>query len=139
MLIGCTAILITVVPAVVLALLAAPGAAAVIVTLVVAIPAVSLLARAWVAGTYVSDRGIKVSTVLATQAVPWTQATAVEREPGSRLLGLPVTVAGERVVVTTPIGTVRTHVETASSDLWLRPDAYEAARDRLTTWWRETR
>lgn len=139
LLIGCTAALLTLVPAVVMALLSAPDAMSVLVTLIVAIPVIGLLARGWVAGTYVSDRGLKVSTVLTTQTMPWGDVVAIEVRPGSRLLGVPLMVDGESVVIATAAGPVRTHVQSASPDAWLRPSAFAAARDRLGTWWRETR
>lgn len=139
LLIACTAALVTLVPPVVMAFMASPSVLAALVTLVVAVPVVSLLSRAWVSGTYVSDRGVKVSTVLTTQTIPWTGVLAIAAEPTSHLLGLPIRVSGESVVIASASERVPTHIATLSPDLWLRPSAYAAARDRLTTWWRETR
>ena len=111
-----------------------------LLTTIVVVPLVALLARAWVAGTYVSDRGIKVSRILATEAVPWSVVAGVVDSPDSRLLGTPLRVPGLGVVILDDAGRgIRTHVESASPDLWLRPQARAAAADRLRTWHRETR
>ena len=108
-------------------------------TIVVAVPLIALLARAWVAGTYVNDRGIKVSEVLTTLLIPWSEVRSIDIVPRTRMLGVPVRVGGEHVGVIWSQGRAATHVETASPDLWLRPQAYAAAADRLRTWFRETR
>lgn len=122
------------------AALARPGWVSALLALVILVPLVSLLARAWVVGTYVSDRGVKVSSVLTTEVLPWSDIDAIRVEAGTRLLGIPVGVAGEHVeLVSSRTGSapLRTHVETASPDLWLRPQAWSAAADRLRTWSRE--
>jgi len=134
-----SAIVVTVVSAAVASTLAAPGILTIMFGVVIAVPLIALLARAWVAGTYVCDRGIKVSGVLTTAVITWPRATAVETSPRSRWLGLPLRIRGEQVVVGTVEGPTATHIETASPDLWLRPQAYAAAVDRLRTWHRETR
>ncbi len=138
-LIAFTVLVTTVLAAAVSAALVSPGILTVVLTLVVALPLVALLARAWVAGTYVCDRGIKVSGVLITDVVPWDQVIAVRVDGRSRILGLPLPAGGERVVLDTSTRVVGTHVESRSPDLWLRPEAWDAARDRLFTWWAETR
>ena len=138
-LVALTALVITIVSASVAASLAAPGLLTIMMSVIIAVPLVALLARAWVAGTYVSDRGIKVSGVVTTVLIPWREVLSIGAEGGSRLLGLPVRVQGKRVVIDWSEETTATHVETASPDLWLRPQAYDAARDRLATWLRETR
>ena len=142
-----TGLVATVVSAAFAAALSQPGPAGIaiglVIALAIAIPLVALLARGWVAGTYVSDRGIKVSRVLATDVLPWSTVTDIASPPGSHWLGLPVRAGGARITVHF-IGSdgvdarVATHVETASPDLWLRPQAFAAAADRLRTWRRET-
>jgi hypothetical protein len=132
------------VSAAVAATLAQPGWITIALSIVVAVPLVALLARAWVAGTYVSDRGVKVSRVLTTELVPWPRVVAIDSVTGSRWLGLPLRLGGERIVVRTTddagaSAAIDTHVETASPDLWLRPQALDAAAGRLRTWLRETR
>ncbi len=134
-----TALVVITVSAAVAATLADPGLLTLMLGIVIALPLVALLARAWVAGTYVSDRGIKISGVLTTVVIPWSAVQAVDASPGSRLLGLPLRAHGERMVVSWGEAVTATHVETASPDLWLRPQAFDAARDRLMTWLRETR
>ncbi|MGA0946050.1 MAG: hypothetical protein ACO3UW_09820, partial [Candidatus Nanopelagicales bacterium] len=62
----------------------------------------------------------------------------IAASPGSRLLGLPLRVAGERVDIVWHEGAMPTHVESLSPDLWLRPESFAAARDRLSTWLRES-
>lgn len=135
----CTALVITVVSAAVAAVLASPGLLTLMLSIVIALPLIALLARAWVAGTYVSDRGIKVSGVLTTVVIPWSEVVAITPAPGSRLWGLPWRARGQRIEIVWSQDVVATHVETASPDLWLRPQAFDAARDRLLTWLRETR
>jgi hypothetical protein len=139
LLIMMTAIVIILTAAGVSALLAAPSPVTIAVTVILVIPAVALLARGWVAGTYVCDRGVKVSSILTTEVVPWHLVTAVTAQPTSRWLGLPLRVGGQHIVVDAATASHRTHVETGSPDLWLRPTAYDAAADRLRTWWSETR
>ena len=72
-------------------------------------------------------------TVAAVSVVAGVALTAVLPA------GTPVLLAGERVVLDTSTRVVGTHVESRSPDLWLRPEAWDAARDRLFTWWAETR
>lgn len=138
-LISTSAVIVTVISAAAAATLARPGILTAMLTVLIAVPLVALLARAWVAGTYVSDRGIKVSGVLTTQVIPWGAVQGIDSAPRSRLLGLPLRVAGTGVRVLWSEGAARTHVESLSPDLWLRPQAYDAARDRLITWQRESR
>ncbi|MFM1966864.1 MAG: hypothetical protein RL134_2589 [Actinomycetota bacterium] len=138
-LIGFTALAVITVSAAVAATLADPGLLTLMFSIVIALPLIALLARAWVAGTYVSDRGIKVSGVLTTVVIPWPQVRAIDSSSGSRILGLPLRAHGQRVEVSWAEAVTATHVETASPDLWLRPEAFDAARDRLLTWLRETR
>ena len=138
-LIGFTALVVITVSAAVAATLADPDLLTFMLSIVIALPLIALLARAWVAGTYVSDRGIKVSGVLTTVVIPWRDVRAIDATVGSRLLGLPLRGHGERMEISWAETTTATHVETASPDLWLRPEAFDAARDRLITWLRETR
>jgi len=132
-----TAAVITVVSAAGAAALSQPGLVTAMLTILIAVPLVALLARAWVAGTYVNDRGIKVSGVLTTTVIPWSDVIEFTLTGRSRLLGTPLRLAGEHVGVRWSQATTPTHVETASPDLWLRPQSFDAARDRLLTWYRE--
>ena len=143
-LIAFTALVVTVVSAAVATTLDQPSWATVALSIVLAVPLIALLARAWVAGTYVSDRGIKVSRILTTDSVPWPAVRDVDTVAGTRWLGLPAKAPGRRAVVVYDDSegsrsVIGTHVESASPDLWLRPQAFEASRDRLGTWLRETR
>jgi hypothetical protein len=137
-LIALTAAVVIVVSAAGAATLAQPGLLTIMFTIVISVPLIALLARAWVAGTYVSDRGVKVSGVLTTVVMPWSDIDVITASPGSRLLGLPLRVAGERVDLVWREGAMPTHVESLSPDLWLRPESFAAARDRLSTWLRES-
>ena len=119
--------------------LSMPSWITVSLAMAVSIPLIALLSRAWVAGTYVSDSGVKVSSVFTTRMIPWPAVVAVADEDRTRWLGLPLPVPGNRVLITTEDASIATHVESGSPDLWLRPQALAAARDRLRTWWRETR
>jgi hypothetical protein len=137
-LIACTAGAVTVISAAAAATLSRPGLLTAMLTVLIAVPVIGLLARAWVAGTYVCDRGVKVSDVITTTIIPWSEVMDVEVSSRSRLLGTPVRLTGRQVRVRWSGATTPTHVETASPDLWLRPQAFDAARDRLLTWHRET-
>ena len=106
----------------------------------IGVPVSAVLVRAWVSGTYVRDSGVKVATILRTTAVPWDSVTAVRVEEGPvPWCGTPLRVRGERVVLDTCEGPIATTVTSASADLWLRPQAWHAARDRLPLWWNEVR
>lgn len=98
--------------------------------------AIVLILRGWVVGTYVSDEAVTVETTWRRITVPWASVQAVTSEAcRAPFLGLPVRVASTRSVVTTTDGTtVATHVYRRSPDLWLRPEAYDIAVDRLATW-----
>lgn len=105
---------------------------------VLGVPVSAILVRAWVSGTYVCDSGVKVATILRTTAVPWESVTAVRVVRGPMpWCGTPLRVPGERVVLDTRDGAIPTTVTSASADLWLRPQAWHAARDRLAVWWNE--
>ncbi|MEY3733738.1 MAG: hypothetical protein RL347_1097, partial [Actinomycetota bacterium] len=69
--------------------------------------------------------------------IPWSDVIEFTLTGRSRLLGTPLRLAGEHVGVRWSQATTPTHVETASPDLWLRPQSFDAARDRLLTWYRE--
>lgn len=138
-LIACSALVVTGVSAAAASTLARPSIVTAMLTVLVAVPSVALLARAWVAGTYVNDHGLKVSAVLTTTVIPWSSVTAITERRGSRLLGTPARGGGTQVVITWTDGACATHVETNSPDLWLRPQAFAAARDRIATWYAETR
>ena len=115
-------------------------AAVLLVLLAVGFPVSAVIVRAWVSGTYVRDSGVKVATILRTTAVPWESVTAVRVAEGPvPWCGTPLRVPGERVVLDTREGPIPTTLTSASSDLWLRPQAWHAARDRLQVWWSEVR
>lgn len=138
-----TAVVVTVVSGAIAVALTQPSWSTLTLSIIITAPLIALLARAWVAGTYVNDRGIKVSRVMRTETVPWRAVRDVITGPGSRWLATPVQVPGRRVVVhflhDGAPETLHTDIESASPDLWLRPQAFDAAADRLHTWLRETR
>ncbi len=138
-LIASSAAVVTLSSAALAVVITAPSVLALLISAIVVIPLVALLARAWVAGTYVSDRGIKVSRILTTVVVPWPEIADIAWIRGSRWLGLPLRVSGEHAIVQMADASIATHVETASPDLWLRPQAWAAASDRMRTWLREAR
>jgi hypothetical protein len=143
-LIAFSLVVVGVVAAAISVVLSQPDVVTVLLGTIIVVPLTALLARAWVAGTYVSDRGVKVSRILVTEALPWSAVSDVVKLPGSRWLGTPLRVAGQRIAVCVtedpgPSSTIRTDIESASPDLWLRPQAFDAAADRLRTWLRETR
>jgi len=141
-LIALTAAVVTLCSAAVATLLTQPGWLSLLLGLLVVIPLIALLARAWVVGTYVNDRGVKVSSLFTTEVILWPAVQAITTEEGTHWLGTPLRARGQRVALHLIDGStagIRTHIETASPDLWLRPQAWETARDRLSTWLRETR
>lgn len=103
-----------------------------------ALAAVALVAvlRGWVVGTYVNDDGARVETVLRRTSVPWTDVSRVlERSAGCPLLGIPARVPAVRVFIRCRDGReLATHVYATSPDLWLRPEAFDMARLRLSRW-----
>lgn len=122
----------------VLALLTAPTWSSALITLVVGVPIVALTARAWVMGTSVCDRGIKVATTLHTAYLPWSAVDAIEVAPARvRLLGTPLRISGHaaRALGTTDVLVLLT---SGSADLWCRPEAWDIAVQRLHTWRRES-
>ncbi len=139
LLVGSTALLITVGASMISALLAVPNLLGLLLSLVVLLASAALLGRAWAMGTSVSDAGVKVSRLRTTVLIPWTDVREVEQIEGSRWLGLPRRIDGWTVTINTPEGDVVTHIASASPDLWGRPQASAAAADALRTWWRETR
>jgi hypothetical protein len=107
-----------------------------IITAGVAATAIFLILRGWVVGTFVSDDAVRIESTWRRREMPWSDiqasATPHERCP---LLGIPLRVAGERVVLMTVSGDrVPTHIYTTSPDLWLRPEAFDIARLRLDRW-----
>lgn len=121
------------------ALVAAPSAYALALVILVLVPATALIARGWVAGCFVSDAGVKIATVLRTTYAPWEAVAEVIVADGSRWLGTPLRVRGQRIALRLVHGTAETGLGTTSPDLWLRPQAWAAAHDRLRQWWMETR
>jgi len=109
------------------------------ITLLVSAVCASLLVlvlRGWVVGTYVTDAGISVETTWRHSVVPWSEvasiSTATQRCP---FLGLPLPLTADRSVIEVSDGRrIATHVYATSPDLWLRPEAYDIAVDRMATW-----
>ena len=92
--------------------------------------------RGWIVGTFVSDGAVRVETMWRRRELPWSDITSVVTVDGRvPFLGSPVRVSGQRVVLRLSSGLdIRTHVYTASPDLWLRPEAYDIAHLRLIHW-----
>lgn len=97
---------------------------------------VVLVLRGWVVGTYVNDDGISIETTWRRVALPWSEVKAVHTEPArAPFLGLPLPTRSICCFVTRADGTeLKTHVYACSPDLWLRPEAFDAARIRLENW-----
>ena len=98
--------------------------------------AMVLVLRGWVVGTFVNDDIIRVENTWRRLDCEWSSVASLTEEQGQwPLLGTPVHVPAERVVVTTREGrTLPTHIYGTSPDLWLRPEAYDMARLRLERW-----
>lgn len=131
---------VSLLPSALISLVVAPSILACVLVVTVLLPTGALLVRGWAAGTYVSDRGLKVSRVLSTTFIPWADVIAVRAdETRCGLLGTPVRARAQSVSIDTPEGTEATTVTTVGPDLWLRPQAWHASKDRFDVWWRETR
>ena len=98
--------------------------------LVVVLPAIGLLVRAWVIGTYVNDSGVRNVGWWGSHFLSWPTVLEVRTR---------ITRTGQRVVVCTDAGDVDTRIGSRDLDTALRPQAWDAAVDRLRTWHRETR
>ena len=98
--------------------------------------ALALILRGWVVGTYVNDAGVTIETTWRRKSLPWSQVALVRtQEARAPFLGLPIRVRCLRSFVETTDGQrVPTHVYAASPDLWLRPEALDAACLRLERW-----
>lgn len=139
-LIAVSLVWISLLPSALISLITVPSLYAIALVVAVLLPTGALLLRGWAAGTYVSDRGVKVSRVLSTTLIPWADVVAVRVEQTPRgWLGLPVRASAQSVALDTPQGEEATTISTVSPDLWLRPQAWHACRDRFDVWWRETR
>jgi hypothetical protein len=92
--------------------------------------------RGWVVGTYVTDRDIVVETTWRRHVIAWSDVTRIEtHELSCPFVGLPIRGTSERSVAVLTDGTrIATHVYATSPDLWLRPEAFDAARIRLENW-----
>ena len=127
-------------PAAVISLVVAPTFFAFALVVAVFLPTGALLLRGWAAGTYVCDRGVKVSRVLSTTFIPWGDVSAVRIDESPRgWLGTPLALPSRSLMLDSPEESVPTTISTVGADLWLRPQAWDACSDRLALWWRETR
>ncbi len=96
----------------------------------------AFLARAWILGTYINDRGVRINRWWHTQFLPWSVITGVYTESPSRS---PFTTT-LRVCLLQADGTVTpTTIRSADVDTWLRPLTWESAVDRMGLWLRENR
>ena len=98
--------------------------------IVLSLPIIGLVSRAWVLGTYVNDSGVKISRWWRTEHIPWPAIDAIDEGPGA---------GGHRVVLVTTEGIVHTSIGSATLDTLLRTEAWSIAVDRMRTWWRESR
>lgn len=95
-----------------------------------------VLARAWILGTYVNDRGVRINGWWRTEFLPWSMITGVYTEPRGRTLF----AKKLQVFVMQADGTVTpTTIRSADADTWLRPLTWESAVDRMALWLRENR
>jgi len=120
----------------VMAALTTPLGAVILVVAAIAATAVVSILRGWVVGTYVNDAGVVVETTWRRRSFAWADVVNVACQ-SSRvpLLGLPIRIDGERVVLHLVDGTtVTTHVYSSSPDLLWRPEAFDIARRRLESW-----
>ena len=131
---------ISALPSALSALFVAPSFYALALAVAVLLPTGALLLRGWVAGTYVSDRGVKVLRILSTTFISWDDVVDVRAESTRRgWLGTPIPVATRAIALDTPEELVSTTITAVGPDLWLRPQAWDACADRFRLWWRETR
>ncbi|MFT2020307.1 hypothetical protein ACMA1D_31435 [Streptomyces sp. 796.1] len=104
----------------------------------VAIAAVTILSavRSLRVGVWVSRHGLRHTGFLSTTTLAWTQVGGVRtRQQPVKLLGLPRTVQGQALVITTAGGDVlRTLVTDHNSDFLGRGPAFERAADAVEAW-----
>lgn len=93
--------------------------------LVLLAPAIALVVRGWVMGTYVNEFGVKTSGLLQTVFVPWSDVAAID----VRRSGVALALVGG--------GEVMTSVRRHSIDVLGRDEAWQIAVDRLALWHRE--
>lgn len=88
-----------------------------------------VIARAWIIGTFVNDRGVRITRLLRTEFLPWSAITHVFTGPR----GLTSCVYLQQIAGPA----VPTTIRSADADTWLRPLTWESAVDRLSLWLRE--
>jgi hypothetical protein len=98
--------------------------------IVLSLPIIGLVSRAWVLGTFVNDTGVKISRWWRTEHVPWPAIDSVDEQAG---------MGGHQVILVTTDGMIRTSIGSATLDTLLRTEAWSIAVDRMQTWWRESR
>lgn len=123
LLLAATGLVLTLLPAAVLAAMSLHAPLPAIVTGLVAAAMLTLLLRAWVRGTYVNDQGYLVRRMLASQRGRWVDIRAVTRERGRLVL-----LRADNRNVTTQVGT-------GTLDTLLRAEAADMAMLRLQDLW----
>lgn len=108
----------------------ASGLAIAAAVIVLALPVIGILTRAWILGVYLNDTGIKITRWWRTEHVPWPAVTAVTIRPAR---------FGDRIHLETDDGPITTPLGSATLDTLGRPQTWDIAADRLRTWFTETR
>lgn len=108
----------------------AAGIGIAMAVILLSLPIIGLVSRAWVLGTFVNDSGVKISRWWRTEHVPWLAIDSIDEQPGT---------GGHHVVLVTTEGIVHTSIGSANLDTLLRTEAWSIAVDRMRTWWRESR
>ncbi|MBB5940048.1 hypothetical protein [Streptomyces zagrosensis] len=111
--------------------MAGAGGCAVIAAIMIAI-AVRLLRM----GVWVSQHGLRQIGLMSTVTLSWPQVASIRtRQQPVKLLGLPRTVQGQALVITTARGDVlRTVITDHNSDFLGRGTAFERAADVIEAW-----
>ncbi len=87
-------------------------------------------------GVWVSQHGLRHTSFLSTSTLRWSQVASVRtRQQPVKLLGLPRTVQGQALVITTTRGAVlRALVTDHNSDFLGRKPAFDRAADAVEAW-----
>lgn len=111
--------------------LAGAGACIAVATLMIVVAVRSLRVGVWV-----SQHGVRHTAFLSTTTLRWSQVASVRtRQQPVKLLGLPRTVQGQALVITTVRGAVlRPLVTDHNSDFLGRRPAFDRAADVIEAW-----
>ncbi len=95
-----------------------------------------LVLRGWMLGTFVNGNGFKIVTLLNTRSGLWKHDYGVETRAATwKLLGIPIGIKSQRVVLIPPTGTeIETHVYLGSVDAVFTHERFDVLFQLLRRW-----